>query len=157
MSHNYRTIGLSSNLAEVLDNLILVKYHDIFSTSDMQFRFNKSHSTTQCIFVVNEIVQYYQINDSNVYVTLLNASKAFDRVNYVKLFRLLLKRQLCPLMLRFLIVFYINQGIRIQWRSSMSTICSVYNAVKQGRVLLPILFTMYIDKLLSRLSAAKLG
>ena len=53
-------------------------------------------------------------NDTNVYITLLEASREFDRVNYVKLFRLFLKRQLCPLMLRFLILFYTNQSIRIQ-------------------------------------------
>ena len=157
VSDNYRAIALSSILGKVLDNLILLKYHDVFSTSDMQYGFKKSHSTTQCTFVVNEIVQYYQNNDTNVYVTLLDASRAFDRVNFVKLFRLLLKRQLCPLMLRFLIVFYTNQSIRIQWGSSMSTLCSVSNGVKQGGVLSPILFTVYIDELLSRLSDAKLG
>ena len=157
MSDNYRAIALSSILGKVLDNLILLKYHDVFSTSDMQFGFKKSHGTTQCTFVVNEIIQYYQNNDTNVYVTLLDASQAFDRVNYVKLFRLLFKRQLCPLILRFLIIFYTNQNIRIQWGSSMSMLCSVSNGVKQGGVLSPILFTVYIDELLSRLSAARLG
>ena len=60
-------------------------------------------------------------------------------------------------MLRFLIVFYTNQRIRIQWGSSMSTISSVSNGLMEGGVLSPILFTVYIDELLSRLSAAKLG
>ena len=52
----------------------------------MKFEFKKSHITTQCTFVVNEINQYYQNNDINVYVTLLDASRAFDRINYVKPF-----------------------------------------------------------------------
>ena len=37
-------------------------------------------------------------------------------------------------MLRFLIVFYTNQSIRIQWGSSISTIRSVSKGVKQGGV-----------------------
>ena len=37
---------------------------------------------------------------------LLDCSKAFDRVNYVKLFSLLLDKGLCPLVARFFINLY---------------------------------------------------
>ena len=37
-----------------------------------------------------------------VYVTLLGATKAFDRVRYVKLFQLLLRRSMCPALVKFL-------------------------------------------------------
>ena len=43
---------------------------------------------------------------------MLDASKAFDRVYYVKL---LLKREVCPVVLRFLIELYTNQKLRIKW------------------------------------------
>ena len=66
-------------------------------------------------------------------------------------------RLLRPLTLRFLVAFYTNQSIRIQWGSAMSTICSVSNGVMQGRVVSPIHFTVYINEPLSRLSATKLG
>ena len=123
----------------------------------MQYGFKKKHGTTQCTFVVTEIIKYYVNNDTNVYVTLLDASKAFDRVHYVKLFQLLKQRKLCPIMLRFLIVFYTNQFICVQWCSTISPLCHVTNGVKQGGVLSPILFTVYIDELLCRLSRAKIG
>ena len=144
-SDNYRAIALSSILGKMLDHLLLVKYDDVVNTSDMQYGIKKKHGTTQCTFVVNEITQYYLNNDSNVYVTLLDASKAFDRVNYVKLFRLLKSRKLPSIILRFLVVLYTNQSIRVQWGSSISNICSVSNGVKQGGVLSPILFTIYIS------------
>ena len=95
----------------------------------MQYGFKKKHGTTQCTFVVNEIIQYYLNNYSNVYVTLLDASKAFARVNYVKLFHLLKSRKLPSIILRFLIVLYTYQSIRVQWGSSISNICSVSNGV----------------------------
>ena len=45
-SENYRAIALSSILGKVLD-LIIMKQHDhVFRTSDYQFGFKKSHSTT---------------------------------------------------------------------------------------------------------------
>ena len=120
----------------------------------MVLRSNMAPYTT---FVVNEIIQYYLNNDSNVYVTLLDASRAFDRVNYVKLFRVLVKRKLCPLVTRFLLMLYTNQSIRVKWGSCISSVCAVSNGVKQGGVMSPILFTIYIDELLNRLRVEKLG
>ena len=70
VSDNYQATALSSIIGKVLDNLILLKNHDVLSTHDMQFGLKKSHSTTQCISVVNEIVQYYQKTDRNVDVIL---------------------------------------------------------------------------------------
>ena len=36
-SDNYRAIALSSILGKMLDHLLLVKYDDVFNTSDMQY------------------------------------------------------------------------------------------------------------------------
>ena len=90
-------------MGKLLDHILLVKCKDVFKTSSYQFGFKKSHSTSQCTFVVNETIQYYMNNDSNVYVTLLDASRAFDRVEYVKLFKLLISRGICPIVTHFLI------------------------------------------------------
>ena len=37
---------------------------------------------TQCTYSMLETVNYYNFNKSNVFVLMLDASKAFDRVNY---------------------------------------------------------------------------
>ena len=50
-----------------------------------------------------EIIDYYNFNKSDVGVLLLDASKAFDRVNYCKLFNELLKRNISPVLLRLLL------------------------------------------------------
>jgi len=50
--------------------------------------------------LLKETVSYYVNNDSPVYCTFLDATKAFDRVEYSKLFRLLIRRKL-PSMIDF--------------------------------------------------------
>ena len=92
-----------------------------------------------------------------VYCTLLDASRAFDRVNYIKLFDILLDRNVCPLIIRFLLALYTSQMIRVKWDNEISNQYIVTNGVKQGGVLSPILFIMYIDELLVRLSMSKSG
>ena len=87
------------------------------------------------MFVLEEVIQYYKNNKTDVYVIMLDASKAFDRVEYVKLFSLLLKRGLCPVICRLLIYMYTNQSLCVKWDTEISRKFSVQNGVKQGGIL----------------------
>ena len=102
-SSNYRAIALSSIFSKILDWIILIKEQKSLFSSELQFGFKKGLSTTQCTNAMLETIDYYNFNKSSVYVLLLDASKAFDRVNYVKLFDELLRRDLSPLVLRLLL------------------------------------------------------
>ena len=78
-----------------------------------------------------------------MFVLLLDASTAFDMVNYCKLFTDLLKRDVSPLVLRLLLHMYTNQTLCVRWGHALSNLFSVKNDVKQGGVLSPILFAIY--------------
>jgi len=87
----------------------------------------------------------------------LVASKAFDRVRYCKLFRLLVSRQVPALIVRVLINFYVGNFVRVQWCGIVPDYFLACNGVKQGGVWSPILFCLYIDGLLVALSRAGVG
>ena len=150
-SDNYRAIALSNIFGKVLDHALLMNCSEVFSTSSYQFGFKAKHSTSMCTFVVNETIEYFLQKGSNVYCTLLDASKAFDRVEYGRLFRSLISKGICPVVCRFLILLYTTQKIRVKWRNTLSANSSVLNGVKQGGVMSPILFSVYLDDLLCRL------
>ena len=84
-STNYREIAISSVFSKVVDNIILNKYSDLLSTSKLQFGFKCGHSTNMCTMILKETVSYYIHNGSSVYCTFLDATKAFDRINYRQL------------------------------------------------------------------------
>ena len=71
-SSNYRRIALGSLIGKIFDNIILCDNVNILKSSDFQFRFK--HSTTQCTFVLNEIIDYYFRHDSSIYLVLLDTS-----------------------------------------------------------------------------------
>ena len=99
----------------------------------------------QCTFSMPEITDYCNVNKSSVCSLLLDASKAFDRVNCCKLFAELLEGNICPLLLRLLLFMYTRQSLRVKWRNTVSSEFTVSNGVKQGGVLSPILFATYSD------------
>ena len=139
-SNNYRAITISSLLGKILDNLILEKEDKNLITNDLQFSFKPGTSTTMCSTMVRETISYFVHKNSNVYGLVLDATKAFDRVNYCKLFKILLKRNVNPLICRLLLFMYINQNLRVRWGNNYSDSFTVSNGVKQGGVISPIFF-----------------
>jgi len=81
----------------------------------------------------------------------------FDRVNYCKLLRLLIRRDLPICIIRVLIYIYTSHLIRISWAGVMSDYFNAYNGVEQGELISPILFCKYIDDLLVSLSQSEVG
>jgi len=133
------------------------KYHDKLDTSDLQFGFKQQSSTNMCTMVLKETISYYSSHHSSVFCTFLDASKAFDRVNFCKLFRLLIKRGLPACIVRTLVNMYTGHLIRVSWAGVMSNYFTALNGVKQGGVVSPILFCIYIDDLLLSLARSGVG
>ena len=156
-SNNYRGIALSSIIGKVLELLILNSNREILKSCDLQFGFKPKHSTTQCTFVLNEVIKYFNNKNSDVFVMMLDASKAFDRVHYVSLFKIMLHKGLCPLICSLLACMYLMQSVRIKWGHYISNVVTVTNGVKQGSILSPILFTLYMDEMFLKLKKSGLG
>ena len=86
-----------------------------------------------------------------------DASRAFDRVQYVKLFRLLIKRGSCSLIARCLDYLYTNQSLMVNWNGFYSYSFNIYNGENQGGIPSPILFPIYMDELLYKLKVSNVG
>ena len=91
------------------------------------------------------------------FCTFLDASKAFDCIHYCKLFELLMKRDIPACITRMLVNLYSNSLLRVSWGGIATDYFSALNGVKQGAVLSPVLFCVYVDDLLIALSQAGVG
>ena len=156
-SDNYRALTIGTGLSKLLEIVILNRQTDAFETSDLQFGFKSNSSTTMCTFMVLETISYYRSRGSNVHMLLLDASKAFDRVNYIKLFNKLIEKGMCPLIVRLLLNMYTNQKLQVKWNNCISAKFNVTNGVRQGGILSPLFFSVYIDDLLVKLKNNAVG
>ena len=156
-SDNYRALTIGTGMSKLLDKVILEEQKGALETSDLQFGYKEKLSTTMCSFMVLETIEYYKSKGSNVHVLLLDASKAFDRVDYIKLFNKLVKKGMCPLTIRLLLNMYIQQKLQVKWNNHTTYKFNVTNGVRQGGVLSPFLFSVYMDELLVTLKNNGVG
>ena len=114
-SDKYRGISLFNSLSKLFDHIILLKYSKQLQLSDMQFGYKGGHSTTLCTRIYQEVIDYSIINDSTVYSCFLDASKAFDRLHYGKLFSILLSLNIPKIVVRLYFHSYMRQKACVSW------------------------------------------
>ena len=148
---NYRPIAIASTMSKLLEIILLERLSNFLLTSSNQFGFKAKHSTDACIYVLKEAVDFYVSRQSSVYLCFLDASKAFDRVNHRVLFEKLQKRGVPSYLVRILAYWYTNQKMAIRWGSIISDCFYVSNGVRQGGILSPYLFSLYMDDLSTKL------
>ena len=111
----------------------------------------------QCTWAVQETISHYRRSGSEVFCCLLDFSKAFDKVNFAQLFEKLIDRSVPAIVLRLVLYIYLNQSCFIRWNSVESSSFQVKNGVRQGAILSPSLFCVYLDTLLCQLRDAGVG
>jgi hypothetical protein len=154
---NYRPLAITTVSSKILELIVIDKYGDFLHTQSNQFGFKKKHGTDQCVFVLKEIVEYYVSANSPVFICYLDASKAFDRLNHWMLFNTLIHRHVPLLIVRILMYWYVTQTFTVQWGNHLSEPFKVSNGVRQGGILSPYLFNVYMDELSGRLNNCHIG
>ena len=144
--NNYRPIALSSVISKVFENVILYRLEKYLWTTNKQFRYKAGHSTDLCVYALIEFIEYFKRRSTSVYVAFLDARKAFDKINHWILFKKLIARRVPIYLVKVLCFWYQNQSMYIKWGSTFSGKFHVTNGVRQGGVLSPLLFNVYVNE-----------
>ena len=144
-------------LAIFFDKIVIEKQVEQLGTSELQFGYKTKSYTVMCSTALTETIEYYVSRKTPVYVLLIDASKAFDRVSHIKLFNTLQAHGVCPLIIRVLYNMYTNSDMQVRWKSELSNVFPLMNGVKQGGCLSPMLFTLYMDGLIQKLKHSGIG
>jgi len=154
---NYRGITLSPCISKLFEKCLLMKFSHLFAISPLQFGFQKKLSCSHAIYTLRTVTDFYVNGLSTVNVAMLDLSKAFDMVNHTTLFCKLMKLRIPPMVLKLLMSWYIRSTAYVKWGTFTSHCFHLLRGVRQGGVLSPVLFCIYVDSVIQRLRESKLG
>lgn len=155
--NNYRGITIAPIMSKIFEHALKIVFQPFLTTSQYQFGFKKKSSTSHAIFCLKEAVDYYTSHGSNVYCSFLDASKAFDRLVHAGLFLKLLRRKVPLVFLNVIIQWYSALQCRVRWGDTLSDWFEVISGVRQGGILSPIFYCIYVDDLVEILSDLGIG
>ena len=152
---DFRGISISPVLSKVFENCILQRYKHFFITSDNQFGFKKLLGCSHAIYTVRQSVEYFTKSGTTVNLCALDLSKAFDKVNHFGLYIKLMNRAVPIMLLKVLEHWFSIHTTCVRFGSAMSSFVSLKCGVRQGGVLSPHLFSVYIDDVIEHISSSK--
>ena len=154
---SYRAIAGSSLILKLFEKVLLLIWGHLLSTDSLQFGFKADTSTTQCSWLVQEVVGHYLRNGSNPIITVLDCSKAFDTCRFSTLFSKLMDTGMPPVVVRTFMFMYQQQFAWVKWGQSVSNMFNISNGTRQGSMASPALWSVYLDLLIKELRQLGVG
>jgi hypothetical protein len=157
---NYRGITVAPIILKVLE-LVCLK-HELQETIDsrvnhLQFGFSSGKSPSMASLLITEAVNDASINKKSLYIASLDAWKAFDVVDQQLLLRKLHEAGTSTSMWKMIDSMYQDSEEVIKWNGKTSRPYTTQLGVKQGGILSPALYKIYINDLLETLQRSALG
>ena len=156
-TNNYRGITISAMSSKVFEHSLKIMFSKHLQTSSYQFGFKSKSSTSHALFSLRETINHYIDHGSRVFCSYLDASKAFDRLVHAGLFLKLIERDTPKCFVDLLISWYQDLQCRVRWDGFYGDWFCITAGVRQGGVLSPDLYNIYVDGLISILQSSGVG
>lgn len=154
---NYRAITIGSVISKIFECCVSSKCNSYLCSNELQFGFKKGIGCSNAVYVVQQVIEFFNSRGSTVYISSLDASKAFDRVNHIVLINKLIERNVPLCFIKVLKNWYERLTAAVRWNGTLSFKFNIKCGVRQGSILSPLLFNIYVDDLIVQLSNSNLG
>ena len=156
-SDNYRAITLSPVISKIFEMTVMMLIDDKLDSDPLQFGFKRNSSCNHALLTLRTVINHYVKNGSTVNICALDLSKAFDKVNHFALLQLLMDRHISKNIIGVLLDWFIRCFVCVRWGGSYSYWFCIHAGVRQGGILSPALFAVFMDVLIVRLRQRGLG
>ena len=146
---NYRPVSLLSALSKILEKAVCSQLMDFLSTSsilcDNQYGFRPKNQTTHAVQHMMNIITEASTQDKVTIATYIDLSKAFDCLQYDKLFNKLHHIGFTESTLNWFKDYLTGRQQCVDLDGEVSPWLDVKLGVPQGSILGPILFLLYVN------------
>jgi len=153
---DYRGITICHVISKIFEHCI-VKHFDHIKTSDRQFGFKKNVGCYNSIHTVRKVVKFFNNRNSTINIGSIDLKKAFDKTNIFGILCLLQERNVSKDIINILENWFFKNSTTIKLHNVRSRDVSLMSGVKQGGILSPLLFTLYVNVILEKLEKSGLG
>jgi len=154
---DFRGISISPVISKLFELAILNRFGHYFETSSHQFGFKKRLGCCHAIYSIRNVIEHFISNGSTVNVCAIDLSKAYDRMNKFALYKALMERKL-PIELLTILEDWLNfSETCVKWGDKISGFFKLLSGIRQGGVLSPVLFAIFIDILVYKITVSNIG
>ena len=157
--NNYRGIALISVLgkifAKIVNNRLVEWAETCGAQKEEQAGFRKGYSTTDNIFTLQALIQKYcSRKGGRLYTIFVDFSKAFDTIPHSLMFYQLMTKGVHGKVLNVLRSMYSSLESCVRTPDGLTSTFHCTRGTRQGCMLSPFLFSLYVGELVSMLEAA---
>ena len=153
---DFRGITVCPVISRIFEHCILSNLESL-QTSIRQFGFKKKVSCNNAIHMVRKVIKYYNDRKSTINVGVIDLKKAFDKVNLFGVLCMLQERGVSGKIINVLENWFGKNYTTIKWNGTKSHLVQLFAGVKQGGILSPLLFALFVDNILTKLEQSGLG
>ena len=149
---NFRPITISSVFSKIAEILIYPKH----KVHPSQFGFQEGRGTSFVSCLINDSITYFNDRGSPVYLCSLDAEKCFDSIWHMGLLFKLID-VLPDHVWSYLCKWYESSYAVIRWNNLHSQKFRITKGMRQGSILSPCLFNIFLDEMMVKLSNTDTG
>lgn len=148
---NWRPITISSLLVRIYNKIMAKRLQKVFATSDKQTGFKEMNGIGLNTATLHHLLKHARQNKNDLYVILLDVSKAFDSIPHESIRRALRRNGCPPEFIEMVSDQYTDIYTTIRYDQRSSIPIRIRRGVKQGDPMSSILFNLVIDELFTRI------
>ena len=156
---NFRGISLLSVVGKVYGRVLINRIRDKTENviAEVQGGFRRGRGCANQIFTVRQICEKYLGKGKDVYFAFLDLEKAYDRVDRDAMWNVLRLYGIGGRLLRGVKSFYVGSKACVRVGNEVSEWFPVRVGLRQGCVMSPWLFNLYMDGVAREVNARVLG
>ena len=148
--NDFRGIAIAPVILKIFEHCFLKRFSNFLTSNDNQFGFKRRLGCNHAVYTTRKIVDNIVKCGGTASLCSIDLSKAFDKVNHHALYIKLMQRQLPVQLLDLIENLLVNCSSTVRWLSTYSSFFEVHYGVRQGSVLSPFLFAVYVDDIVSK-------
>lgn len=158
-TNNYRGITILSNIGKLFTKMVNIRltqwFNDKKGINESQFGFRENRSTTDCIFILNGLIDILFAQGKKLYASFFDYTKAFDLIDRSAIYYKLMNKEISSKMLNVIRSLYSEVKLSVKGDENRKFYSNF--GVLQGNSLSPLLFSLFVSDLPEYLSDAKIG